>query len=144
MTKDLPYYLLSAFILAAAVYASNAKAETYLYAGAWSDHPFSNEEHNEENRLLAISHNGWVGGRFDNSYGRETWFAGYDFRWKGEFFEAGVLASVSRGYTECFGEDGSNANICAMPMPYIGINAPVAPTFFITHEMVAVAVEIEL
>lgn len=143
MTTNNICWLLSAFVLLCAIWSQHAKAEANVYVGAWSKH-FIEGEYNEEHRLLAVSHNNWVAGRFDNSYNRETWFAGYDFRWENSFFEWGVLASVSRGYTECFGEDGSNANICAMPMPYIGINDTVAPTFFITHQMVAVAIEIQL
>ena len=143
LTENAIWLLFSLVIIIAVTHSQNAEAETDLYLGAWSKH-FDSYDYNEENRLLAVSHNNWVGGRFDNSYGRETWFAGYDFKWRGEFFQAGVLAAVSRGYTTCFGDDGSSSNICPMPLPYISINDTVAPIFFVTHQMFAISIKIEL
>lgn len=54
--KDLPYWLLSAFLIAAICYAANAKAETNVYLGAWSERLFSSDNLSEQHALVAIEH----------------------------------------------------------------------------------------
>lgn len=133
------WWALAAFVLVCGVYSSNARGETELYLGAWSKHFNSEREYNESHNLVGINYKSWVAGRLDNSYDRETWFVGYDLRWSYKGVHAGVMATVTRGYTDCFGgDDGGSSKVCFMPLPYIGYDAPVAPKFTINHEMVAI------
>ena len=76
LTKNAVWILLSFVILGAALSASNAEADTKVYLGAWSTHLVTDGDFNESHDLLAVEHNGWIAGRFVNSYSRELWFAG--------------------------------------------------------------------
>lgn len=131
------WWYLAFFVLVAAVWAGNAKAEDEIYLGAWSKH-FIKGEYNEVHNLVGINYKSWVVARFDNSYNRETYLAGYDFRWSYQDLHAGVIAAVSYGYRECFGDNGSHARLCPTPIPYIGYDAPVAPKLLFSHQMVAI------
>ena len=144
LTKSAAWLLLSFVLLGAALYASNAQAETNLYVGAWSKH-IASDGLNERHDLLAVERNGWISGRFDNSYNRETYFAAKKWAWKYKNIEAGIYAGAMRGYTTCWGEDGSNANVCPMVAPYITWDSgTVTPQIFLLGEAVAVSIRIAL
>ena len=144
LTQSATWLLLSFVIMGAALYASNAQAETYLYVGAWSKH-IASDGLNERHDLLAVERNGWISGRFDNSYNRETYFAAKKWAWKHKNVDAGIYAGAMRGYTTCWGEDGSNADFCPMVAPYITWETgSVTPQVFLLGEAVAVSIRISL
>jgi len=143
MTTNKLCWALSALILILAIYASNAKAETNLFVGAWSKHLIS-KDLNEQHNLVAIEHNGWFAGRFINSYNRESYAVARKFEWAAKDLRAGVYLGAVRGYTTCFGDDNSNTNTCPMAVPYITYDAAVAPQVMLIGEAVAVSVRIRL
>lgn len=143
MTTNRICWLLAGLVLILAVWSGNAKAETYLYAGAWSKHLVS-EGLNEEHRLLAIEHNGWFAGRFTNSYDRESYAVARKFKWTYGELEGGVYVGAVRGYTRCWGDDDSSTNTCPLAVPYITYDAPVAPQVMLIGEAVAVSIRIGL
>lgn len=125
MTKkpnDAPYWLAVILILAVAVYASNAKAETALLVGGWSHHVMADEDYryNETHNAIMVERDGWLVGRFDNSYNRETWAIGYGRAWKRGNVKASLTGGLMRGYEKCYDEDGSGtSNICPMIYPSV-------------------------
>lgn len=131
------YWVAAAFILGMAAYASNAKAEDELYIGGWSKH-FTGGDYNEQHNLVGINYNSYVGAYFKNSYGRDTYLIGRDFRWSYKDLHAGVIAGLTYGYRECFGDDVGGAKLCPTPIPYIGYDATVAPKMLFSHQMVAI------
>ena len=111
---------------------------------AWSKHLVT-DGLNERHDLIAIEHNNWIAGTFDNSYDRETWFAARKWSWKHGDLEAGVYAGAMRGYSTCFGDDGSGSNVCPMVAPYITWHAgPVSPQVFLLGEAIALTVRVAL
>ena len=144
ITNNILWLMLSFVILGAALSISNAEAETNLYVGAWSKHLVT-DGLNERHDLIAIEHNNWIAGTFDNSYDRETWFAARKWSWKHGDLEAGVYGGAMRGYSTCFGDDGSGSNVCPMVAPYITWHAgPVSPQVFLLGEAIAVSIKIAL
>jgi len=137
------WWALSAFILVGALWAGNVKAETNLYAGAWSKHIFS-EGLNEEHGLIGIEHNKWMAARFTNSYNRESYAVARKFDWSAHGIHTGVYVGAVRGYTTCFGDDDSNTNTCPMAVPYITYDAVVAPQVMLFGEAVAISFRIRL
>ena len=83
LTKSAAWILLSFVLLCAALSVSNAKADTKVYVGAWSTHLVTDGDYNESHDLVAVEHNGWIAGRFVNSYSRESWFVGEAWEWGG-------------------------------------------------------------
>ena len=144
ITNNILRLMLSFVILGAALSISNAEAETNLYVGAWSKHLVT-DGLNERHDLIAIEHDNWIAGTFENSYDRETYFAAKKWSWKHGDLEAGVYGGVMKGYTVCWGEDGSNANFCPMAAPYITWNSGrVTPQVFVLGDAIAVSIKISL
>jgi len=103
LLKSAAWLLISFVLFGAALCASNAQAETNLYVGAWSKH-IASDGLNERHDLLAVERNGWISGRFDNSYNRETYFAAKKWAWKYKNIEARYLRpGAMRGYTHMLG-----------------------------------------
>ena len=145
LTKNALWLLLSFVLLCAALSASNAEAETKVYVGAWSIHLVTDGDYNESHDLLAIEHNGWIAGRFVNSYSRESWFAGKTWEWGADNFRYGVMAGAVRGYTTCYGDDNSNTNICPLVTPFASYKiGRVEPTVLLLGEALAVSLKIRL
>jgi len=134
--QDFPCLVLSVIVLVLAVYSANAKSDE-LYLGAWSKH-FVEGEYNEVHNLVGVNYKNVVVARFKNSYNRDTHLIGYDFRWSYKGLHAGVIAAVSHGYRECFGDNGNGPRYCPTPIPYIGYDAHVSPKFIFSHQMVGV------
>lgn len=143
MTTNRLFWILSAFVLLAAVYASNAKAETNVFVGAWSKHLISSSDKlNEQHNLFAVEHNKWFAGTFSNSYGRESYAVARKFEWRAKDLRAGFYAGAVRGYTRCWGNDNSNTDTCPLIVPYITYDASVAPQVMLIGEALAVAIKV--
>ena len=144
LIKSATWLLLSFVILGAALSISNAEAETSIYVGAWSTHLVT-DGLNERHDLVAVEHDNWIAGTFENSYDRETYFAARKWSWKHGDLEAGVYGGVMKGYTTYWGDDNSNANLCPMVAPFVTWDAgPVSPQVFLLGEAIAVSVRIKL
>lgn len=145
MTTNKLCWALSALVLILAVYASNAKAETNLFVGAWSEHLISGDNLNEQHDLIAVEHNQWFAGRFINSYERETFAVAHKFKWSYGNLEGGVYVGAMRGYRSCYGDKGDSAKICPMVAPYLTWDAgPVNPQLFLMGEALAVSIRFSL
>lgn len=113
----MPYLIVSLFIIVLAVWASHAKAETYLYAGAWSKH-FGDKEYNEEHKLIAIEHENVIAGYFVNSYNEDSFALAYNFRRSYGDLDAGIMAGAVFGYRHCLkGWADRNRRTCPMLAP---------------------------
>lgn len=86
--------------------------------GGWSRHAksVSSNVTNERHEIIGVEYKNIAVGKFDNSYGRETYFVAGVSRWKGilEIEDLNFVASlgINRGYTTCYGEDYSNKDVC--------------------------------
>lgn len=113
---------MSRLIIAALVLvlSTGVVAETRLAAGGWSHHWWSsNNVTNSNHKILGIEHDGYSFGKFDNSYGRETYFIARNWRTPiAEDVNFTASLGVSKGYRTCYGDDESGSNIC--PHGYIG------------------------
>lgn len=140
-------WLLMAFVIAVAVaYVQNAKAETYLYAGAWSDHPFSDHEYNEEHNLAAIEYKSVVAGYFRNSYGEDSFVTGCRFKRAWGDLEASLLVGATFGYRHCIkGMADRDRRVCPVAVPMVAYTKyRVQPGVMILGNAVAVTVRFEL
>jgi len=145
LTKNAPWILLSFVIIGAALSISNAEAETKVYLGAWSTHLVTDGDFNESHDLVAVEHNGWIAGRFVNSYSRESWFAGKTWEWGGHNFSYGVMAGAVRGYTTCYGDGDTSTNICPLVAPFASYKiGRVEPTVLLLGEALAISIKIRL
>lgn len=140
-----PYWLMATFILLALVYAHQAKAETAIWAGAWSIHPFSDEDYTSSHDLVAVESHGFLAARYRNSYGRESYAAGIGKSWRyGDVRLSGYVGATT-GYSECWGDDGGRSTICPM---FVGAahytRYRVQPGVLIFGEAVAVSFRVEL
>jgi hypothetical protein len=144
LTNNAPW-LWILLIMVSALYASYAEAETKVYLGAWSTHLVTDGDYNETHNLVAVEHNGWIAGTFKNSYSRESWFAGKTWEWGGDKFSYGLMAGAVRGYTKCYGDDGSNTNICPLVSPFASYKiGRVEPTILLLGEALAISIKIRL
>ena len=147
MTTNKLCWALSALVLILAVYASNAKAETYVYAGAWSQHFGTDQTYNERHDLLAVEHKGIMAGYFKNSYSHDTVFAGYRFTRQWGDFEGGLLVGAMRGYNDCIKGNvpGESTKVCPMAAPSITYTAhKVQPSVLFLGNAVAISFRIDI
>lgn len=106
--------IIATILILASFSVSAGEREVEVFYGYKSHHWLSKDVTNETHHLLGVRVDHFVAGRFDNSYGRESYFVGaygekeyYDF----ELF--GVVGAM-RGYTKCYGDDESNTNVCPL------------------------------
>lgn len=134
--------LFIAFLLTVSL---STHADTYLYTGAWSKHVFtSSSDKNETHALVAIEKDGWMFGRFDNSYYRETWFVTKNLTRKFEDVEYGLMLGAMRGYEELFGVKGNDWKVWPLIAPKVSYTKfPVQPTVIVLGEAVALTVRFE-
>lgn len=115
-----------------------------LFAGAWSKHLIS-EGLNEEHNLRAIRYNGYIAGRFINSYNLETWFAGKSFSDNYGVVEYGVIIGAMKGYTSFMGNEGEKGIISLMIVPYVTSREyMVSPVVMLMGEAVTLSFKFEL
>lgn len=146
--RNWAYWAMAAFIAAAACYGYNAKADTYIYAGAWSEHLISGDEYdyNEQHDLIGVEHNGFMAGHFVNSYGVDSQIVGYRLKreWLADV-EASLILGAVRGYTTCYGDDGSDKEICPAAVPMLTYTGSrIQPTVMLFGEALAIGFRIEL
>ena len=115
-----------------------------MFAGAWSKHLIS-DGLNKEHNLRAIRYNGYIAGRFTNSYNLETWFSGKSFSDNYGQIEYGVIVGAMKGYTSCIGNEGSHGVVCPMIVPYVTSREYiVSPVVMLMGEAVILSFKIEL
>lgn len=145
LTKN-ALWLWAAFVLVVMfTHSQNARGETNVFVGAWSKHITGTKDRNENHDLVAVEHNGWIAGTFENSHFRETWFAGHKWAWKYKGLEAGIIGGAMRGYTACFTDGGDSSVICPLAVPYATWEAgPVNPVVMLMGDALAVSIRISL
>lgn len=121
--------------------------EVDFYVGAWSKHIVQDSNYlNERHDLLAVGVGNVFVGRFLNSFSRETFAVAY--KWSHDItedIEAGAFLGAMRGYTTCYGEDGSGKNICPLAAPFVSYNKYfVKPTLLLLGDAIAITAKIEV
>ena len=98
--------------------ATPAHAELALLAGGWSTH-LSSGDYNETHEATLVEYKNYMAGTFTNSYGRETWVAGYGGAIQRGHWRLSGHVGLMRGYERCYGagRDGDNTKICPMAYP---------------------------
>lgn len=143
--KGVWWALLGVLTLCAAMYASNAKAETAVYLGAWSKHVVTNGNYNETHDLIAVEHDKILAARFVNSYSRETYALAYGWHKRWGDFRGSIYAGGMMGYRSCYGDDGDYAMLCPMVVPAVSYTKyRVQPTVLLLGEAVAISFRVEL
>ena len=143
--KYWPYWALVLFIAMAAVWHANAKAETAIWAGAWSKHLITNDDYTSSHDLVAAEHKSVLAARYRNSYGRESYAIGYGANTSyGDLRLSGYIGATT-GYTKCWGNDDSSGNVCPM---FVGAahytRYSVQPGLLLFGEALALTVRFEL
>ena len=147
LTKNAAWLLLSFVPLGAALYARNAQAETSIHAGALSYHVVTGHkvDYNSNHKLLAVEHNGFLVGRFSNSYKRTTVIAAYGWSKQWGNWRGAVYVGATRGYRSCYGDDGDKAIVCPVAFPSLHYTAwRVQPGVLVLGEAVALTVRVTL
>ena len=147
LIKSATWLLLSFVILGSALYASNAQAETSIHAGALSYHVVTGHKvgYNSNHKLLAVEHNGFLVGRFSNSYDRTTAIAAYGWSKQWGNWRGAVYVGAMRGYRSCYGDDGDKAVVCPVAFPSLHYTAwRVEPGVLVLGEAVALTVRVAL
>ena len=147
LIQSAAWLLLFFVLLGAALYASNAQAETSIHAGALSYHVVTGHkvDYNSNHKLLAVEHNGFLVGRFSNSYDRTTAIAAYGWSKQWGNWRGAVYVGAVRGYRSCFGDDGDKAVICPVALPSLHhTKYRVQPGVLVLGEAVALTVRIKL
>ena len=147
LTKNAAWLLLSFVILGAALSISNAEAETSIHAGGLSYHVVTGRDvdYNSNHKLLAVEHNGFLVGRFSNSYDRTTAIAAYGWSKQWGNWRGAVYVGATRGYRSCYGDDGDKAIVCPVAFPSLHYTAwKVQPGVLVLGEAVALTVRVTL
>ena len=147
LIQSAAWLLLSFVLLGAALYASNAQAETSIHAGALSYHVVTGHkvDYNSNHKLLAVEHNGFLVGRFSNSYKRTTVIAAYGWSKQWGNWRGAVYVGATRGYRSCYGDDGDKAIVCPVAFPSLHYTAwKVQPGVLVLGEAVALTVRVAL
>jgi len=147
LANNAPWLLLSFVLLGAALYSGNAQAETSIHAGGLSYHVATGHkaDYNSNHKLLAVEHNGFLVGRFSNSYDRTTAIAAYGWSKQWGNWRGAVYVGAVRGYRSCFGDDGDKAVVCPVAFPSLHYTAwMVQPGVLVLGEAVALTVRVAL
>jgi hypothetical protein len=121
-----------------------AAADTLrLYGGGYSKHLVSENVKNESHDFGAVQYGSYVAGRFNNSHGRESYFAAYEWTWQpAKHLETFAWAGAVRGYTSCtFQRTDGNSKVC--PIAVVGARWTqwaVEPTYLQVGDAATVAV----
>lgn len=122
-------------------------SKTSVFLGAVTDHPFSDEEFNENNRLAAIEYGGIFAGYFNNSYGEDTFALGY--RAKKQItknIEISAVMGVTYGYRNCTSgwSDTNGKKLCPAFAPMISYTKyRIQPTIAVIGEAVSLTAKID-
>lgn len=145
MKTEWIYWAAAALILGMAVYSANAKAETAVILGGWSDHLITKDDYNENHKATIIEYGSYMAGRFTNSYDRNTWFVAYGWDKQLGDWRGSVHVGAMHGYRSCYGDDGNSAKVCPMAYPALTYTAyDVQPQVGLLGEAVVFIVRVVL
>lgn len=105
-------------ILVGLLISSAVSAESLaLYGGGYSHHWIVDNVTNESHDMLAIQYGTYVAGRFNNSYGDESYFIAYEFNWRpfefDPYIQTFTWSGAVRGYRNCvFDKMTGDAELC--------------------------------
>ena len=145
MKTDHIYYLAAIVVLALAVWGSNARAETNIYAGAWSKHLITGGDYTSSHDLFAVEHKRIFAARFRNSFGRESYALGRTWTWSKGNLEAKVVVGAVRGYRGFYGDYDDKTRVLPLVVPMVSYTKyRVQPTVLLMGEALAFSVRFEL
>lgn len=150
MKNDTIFVIAIVIMFIGIMYVGKAEAETQssVYVGAWSKHLLLSDEHvkNEKHDLLAVEYNGWLGGRFTNTFGKTTFVLGKNFRYPlTQNIEVGLMAGATYGYASCYKVDYSNSSrVCPALVPSVSFNSQgtISPTVLLLGDALAVSIKV--
>ena len=145
-TKNVCWLLAAVVVFCASLVAGNAKAETAVYAGAWSKHLVTGDEYDytSSHDLFAVEYKRVFAARFRNSYGRESYALGYTWSKQYGNFEAKVVAGAVRGYRGWYGDSESTTKTLPLVVPMVSYTKyKIQPTVLLMGEALAASVRIE-
>jgi hypothetical protein len=141
--KDAPYWVAAIVVLALALWGSNARAETNIYAGAWSKHLITDGEYTSSHDLFAVEHKRIFAARFRNSYGRESYALGRTWTWSKGDVEAKVVLGAVRGYRGFYGDYDDKTRVLPLVVPMVSYTKyRVQPTVLLMGEALAVSIRV--
>src|SRR5690554_416747 len=124
-----------------------AQADVSLQLGAWSYHLMTGDDYDytSSHDLVGIEYKKVMATTFRNSYGRRTYsLSGEVFSFKQGDWVGSVHVGIMRGYRKCYGDDGSNTNVCPLIVPRLSYaKYKVQPTILLMGEAVAGSIRIE-
>ena len=108
-------------ILILALLATPAMAETSIHLGGWSKHLVTGSDHDytSSHDLFAVEVGPVLVARFRNSYGRESYAAGYGWSKKWGNWEGSVYLGAVRGYRGYYGDSEKNTKTMPLVLPSI-------------------------
>lgn len=123
-----------------------------LFLGGFSRHPFSNHDYNESHNLVGYARNNWTAAYFKNSYGEDSFAAGYTFKKQfNDDWEGGLLVGASYGYRNCmkgWDSEGEKRRVCQVIAPsltYTGFaeNTGLKPSVIVLGSAFAITLGID-
>jgi hypothetical protein len=113
-----------------------AHADGGIYAGGWSKH-LNGGAYNETHEAYLIEYDGFMGGKFTNSYGRESYLAAYSWEaYEAYDFKVGIIGGFIHGYTK--------QNLGELDYLYLGNDWMVGAAPFIRWEAYSVQPQVSL
>ena len=118
-----------------------------VFLGAVTDHPFSDRDFNENNKLVAIEYDHIFAGYFNNSYDEDTFALGY--RVKKQIFkniEISAVVGATYGYRDCTSgfSETNGKKLCPAIAPMISYTKyKVQPTLAIIGESISLTAKID-
>ena len=99
-----------------------AMAETSLTTGFKTYHFHNNSTLNDNNYGLGLEHNGWIAGYYDNSYRKNSFYVGHEWKTNNPHWNLGLEVAAVSGYdNKTFSklEGGTSHPICVSIAPEI-------------------------
>lgn len=102
----------------------SATAETSVNLGGVSTHLISRDTTTSFHRAVVVNHNDYLAGYLKNSYGNDSFVAGYRvFDHYADSLQTDIHLGVVRGYDKCYGKfsdkEGGKSKIIACPLVII-------------------------
>ena len=147
LTQSALWFLLSFVLLCAALSVSNAEAEASIHLGGWSKHLVTgnDNDYTSSHDLFAVEVGPVLVARFRNSYGRESYAAGYGFSKTWGDWEGSVYMGAVRGYRGYYGDTENNTKTLPMVLPSIRYTKfRVQPGLLLLGEALVFEIGIEL
>lgn len=120
--------------------------ELRAYGGGYSKHLVTGgDSYNESHDLFAVQYGPAVAGRFNNSHGRESYFAAYEWNWRPvdslPDLQTFAWAGVVHGYASCTFDGGKgNGRLCALAVGGVRYTRwRLEPVFMMVGEAATVA-----